>query len=463
MTAPGTDAPLPGSFRDPSGFVFRRNGVLLRAVTGRYQKEYDRLMSSGLYAALVKENRLVAHEETAGIPSDRADIYRILKPEPVPFISYPYEWCFSQLKDAARQTLVIQQRAMEFGMSLKDASAYNIQFLDGRPKLIDTLSFEEYREGEPWVAYRQFCQHFLAPLALMAHTDVRLSQLLRVYIDGIPLDLASRLLPGTTKLSLTLGTHIHLHAKSQEHYADKAAKPTGRKLSRMAFMGIISNLETAVKGLNWKPAGTEWAEYYDETNYSGSSFAEKERLVGDYIARANPKTVWDLGANTGRFSRIASHQGILTIASDIDPAAVERNYLDCREREDRYMLPLVLDLANPSPGIGWANRERMSFSERGPADAVLALALVHHLAIGNNLPLRNVAEYLAEAGKDLIIEFVPKADSQVQRLLATREDVFPDYTQEAFEEAFAARFEIIEQAQVGDSQRTLYRMTRRGV
>ena len=329
MTFPGSDAALPGSFRDPSGFVFRQNGVLYRLVTRSYQVEYDRLTGSGLYDALVKSGLLVAHREVAltGLP----EACKVLQPDMIQFISYPYEWCFSQLKDAALTTLEIQKRALESGMSLKDASAYNIQFRDGRPVLIDTLSFEPYREGEPWVAYRQFCQHFLAPLALMSHTDVRLSQLLRVYIDGIPLDLASRLLPGSTKLSLTLGTHIHLHAKSQEHYADKAAKPTGRKLSRMAFMGIISNLEAAVKGLNWKPAGTEWAEYYDETNYSAAAFAEKERLVADYLARVQPKMVWDLGANTGRFSRIASHQGILTIASDIDPAAVERNYLDCRQ------------------------------------------------------------------------------------------------------------------------------------
>jgi ribosomal protein L11 methylase PrmA len=454
---------LPGSFRDPSGFVFRRDGVLFRAVTGRYRKEYDRLMDSGLYAALVKENRLVAHQETPGILFDRTDIYKTLKPEPVPFISYPYEWCFSQLKDAARLTLAIQQRALEFGMALKDASAYNIQFHNGRPVLIDTLSFEEYRAGEPWVAYRQFCQHFLAPLALMAHTDVRLSQLLRVYLDGIPLDLASRLLPGSTKLSPTLGTHIHLHAKSQEHYADKAAKPTGRKLSRMAFLGILSSLESAVKGLNWKPVGTEWAEYYDETNYSDSALAEKERLVGDYLARAAPKTVWDLGANTGRFSRIASRQGILTIASDIDPAAVERNYLDCRERGEARLLPLVLDLANPSPGIGWANRERMSFLERGPTDAVLALALIHHLAIGNNLPLDRIARFCADIGRDLIIEFVPKSDSQVQRLLATREDIFSDYTREGFEQAFAECFETLDRSSIQGSERTLYWMRRRAV
>jgi ribosomal protein L11 methylase PrmA len=463
VNSPAFPLPLPGSFRDPSGFLFRRDGVLFRAVTGRYQKEYDQLMSSGLYAALVKEERLVAHEEVLGILPDRTDIYKTLKPEPVPFISYPYEWCFSQLKDAARLTLAIQQRALEFGMALKDASAYNIQFHNGKPVLIDTLSFEAYREGEPWVAYRQFCQHFLAPLALMAHADVRLSQLLRIYIDGIPLDLASRLLPGSTKLSPTLGTHIHLHAKSQEHYADKAAKPTGRKLGRMAFLGILSSLESAVKGLNWKAAGTEWAEYYDETNYSDGALAEKERLVGDYIARAAPKTVWDLGANTGRFSRIASHQGILTIASDIDPAAVERDYLECRERGEAHLLPLVLDLSNPSPGIGWANRERMSFLERGPADAVLALALIHHLAIGNNLPLGRIARFCADIGRDLIIEFVPKSDSQVKRLLATREDIFPDYTREGFEQAFAECFETLDWSAIQGSERTLYRMRRPGV
>jgi ribosomal protein L11 methylase PrmA len=459
MTFPASDAVLPGSFRDPSGFVFRRNGTLYRLVARSYQAEYDLLISSGLYDTLVKSGLLVAHREV--VLTGLSDAYRVLEPEVIPFISYPYEWCFSQLKDAALATLAIQKQAMEFGMSLKDASAYNIQFRDNKPTLIDTLSFEPYREGEPWIAYRQFCQHFLAPLALMSHTDIRLSQLLRVYIDGIPLDLASRLLPGSTKLSLTLGAHIHLHARSQQRYADKAVRPVGRQMSKLAFQGIISSLETAVKSLNWKPAGTEWAEYYDETNYSAAAFAEKERLVSDFLARVKPGLVWDLGANTGRFSRIASRQGILTIATDIDPAAVERNYLDCRQSGEKCLLPLVLDLANPSPAIGWQNRERVSFIERGPADAVLALALVHHLAIGNNLPLASVAEFLARAGRHLVIEFVPKSDSQVQRLLATRKDIFPGYSREALEAVFAGRFEIREQARIGDSERTLYLMTRR--
>ena len=233
-------------------------------------------------------------------------------------------------------------------------------------------------------------------------------------------------------------------------------------MSRTAFQGIISSLESTVNGLNWAPAGTEWAEYYDETNYSSAALETKARLVGEYLERIRPGTVWDLGANTGRFSRIAAARGAMTLAMDSDPAAVERCYLECRERGEKDILPLVQDLTNPSPGLGWRNRERMGLIERGPADVVLALALVHHLAIGNNLPLGHVAEFLASAGRALIVEFVPKEDSQVQRLLATREDVFPEYRQESFESAFGEFFEIQQHERVGDSLRTLYLMTGRG-
>jgi len=365
------------------------------------------------------------------------------------------------LQDAALATLAIEKTAIEHGMSLKDASAYNIQFRGCRPVLIDTLSFERYREGEPWVAYRQFCQHFLAPLALMSHTDVRLSQLMRVNIDGIPLDLASHLLPSRTRLSLGLATHLHLHAQAQQKYADKPAKPAGRKMSRMAFLGLIDNLESTTRRLAWKPEGTEWADYYAATNYTDASLEHKARLVADYLEKARPKTVWDLGANTGRFSRIASDRGIPTIAFDIDPAAVELNYLDCRKREERSLLPLLSDLTNPSPAIGWQNRERQSLIERGPCDTALALALVHHLAIGNNLPFDRIADFLAGICRTLIIEFVPKSDSQVQRLLATREDIFPDYTREAFERVFSSTFAVVDSAPVHGSERTIYLMEKR--
>ncbi|MBC8217987.1 MAG: SAM-dependent methyltransferase, partial [Planctomycetes bacterium] len=237
------------------------------------------------------------HEEVDVEPESADDAYKIVKPEPMSFISYPYEWCFSQLKEAALITLEIQKKSLKFGMSLKDASAYNVQFRNGRPLLIDTLSFEKYHEGQPWVAYRQFCQHFLAPLALMSYTDIRLSQLLRVHVDGLPLDLTSALLPTRTYLRFSLLSHIHLHAKSQKHFANRRVDKQGRNMGRLSFLGLIDNLESVVRSLKWRPQATEWGEYYEDTNYSSTAFVHKRQVVSDFLDNGNPRTVWDLGAN----------------------------------------------------------------------------------------------------------------------------------------------------------------------
>ncbi|MGD0006632.1 MAG: class I SAM-dependent methyltransferase [Anaerolineaceae bacterium] len=453
----------PASFRDPSGFLFTRAGTLYRQVNKYYQADYDLLMKSGLYASLVKAGLLVRHTEAEVEPRQPALAYKIIQPELVQFISYPYEWCFSQFKDAALATLAIQKRALESGMSLKDSSAYNIQFQHGRPVLIDTLSFEIFREGEPWVAYRQFCQHFLAPLALMALKDIRLSQLMRIFIDGVPLDLASQLLPGRTRLNFGLAMHIHQHAAAQKRYAGKEVKfeTSNARFSKMALLGLVDSLEGAVKGLSWKPAGTEWAEYYDATNYSDAAFEYKRELVGRFVERVQPKNVWDMGANNGVFSRVAGDKGIFTLSCDIDPAAVEQNYRIVKEKKEENLLPLVLDLTNPSPALGWSNEERQSLEQRGPADMVLALAVIHHLAISNNVPLPQLADYFARLGTWLVIEFVPKSDSQVQRLLASRKDIFTDYNQETFEAVFSETYAIHESVAIHGSERSLYLMEKR--
>ena len=460
-----TDGQLGSSFRDPSGVIFSHEGTIYRQVNSCYQEDYDLLKNSGLYDELVESGALIAHEEV-DLDFRLSDVaYRILKPRYIPFISYPYEWCFSQLKDAALLTLSIERRALERGMTLKDCSAYNVQFDRGRPIFIDTLSFEGYVEGEPWVAYRQFCQHFLAPLALMSRVDVRLSQLMRVYIDGIPLDLASALLPRRTWGNFRLALHIHAHAKAQGRYADAGADGESvpqprRKVGRLARIGMIDSLENAVRGMRWKPAGTTWGDYYSATNYTDDAFEHKRKLVDEYLGQLSPATVWDLGANTGEFSRVAAERGISTVSFDIDPAAVELNYLREEDEAKANVLPLLLDLTNPSPGLGWDNDERMDVPQRGPADVVMGLALVHHLAIGNNVPLEHVADYFAKLAPHLIIEFVPKSDSQIKRLLATREDIFSDYTEAGFERAFASRFRIVRSEPVHESERTLYLMER---
>jgi ribosomal protein L11 methylase PrmA len=333
--------------------------------------------------------------------------------------------------------------------------------MKGRPVLIDTLSFEPYKPGEPWVAYRQFCQHFLAPLALMGRVDPGLLQLMRVYIDGIPLPLAAKLLPVRARLNLGLATHVSLHARFQRSHESTGARTTAT-VSRESLTALIDNLERTVSGMRLQSASkTEWGDYYHNTNYSGASFKNKAAIVGELVCLAQPTTVLDLGANDGTFSRIAAESGAMVVSADIDPLAVEANYLKVKREHEERMLPLLVDLTNPSPDLGWANQERANFGKRARADMVLALALIHHLAISNNLPLGQVAQYFARLGDWLVIEFVPKGDSKVDTLLATREDIFPEYTVAGFEAAFGQEFEIREQRAVDGSERLLYLMKRK--
>lgn len=447
-----------GSFRDPSGFVFRSDGVLYRQVNHSYAADYDRLMRSGLYEELVSERLLIPHSEVDGVARTETG-YKTLRPELVSFISYPQEWCFGQLRDAAVLTLEIERRALDHGMTLKDASAYNVQFHRGQAVLIDSLSFESYEEGQPWVAYRQFCQHFLAPLLLWARVDARTSGLLRSHLDGIPLDLASKMLPRVSWLRFGELVHVHLHARSlirHRNTTKPASSVTG--IGESARRGLIDSLMRAVSRLSWEPGGTEWADYESDNSYTRQQESEKCRLVEDYLQQTtdSPSVVWDIGANTGEYSTIAARLGHDVIAFDKDPAAVEIHYRRRRAEANGKVLPLIQDLTNPSAAIGWANRERSSLQGRGPADVLLALALIHHLAIGGNVPLRAIVEYFASLARAAIIEFVPKEDPQCQRLLASRADIFPDYTQARFEAEFAHRFVLARRMPIADSGRCLY-------
>jgi len=455
----GARSDEPSSFRDPSGFIFKYRNEYYRQVNLSYKDNYDLLIDSGLFKELVSRNYLINHREISG-RSVGQSAYKIIKPDQIPFISYPFEWCFDQLKDAALLTLEIEKTALRFGQSLKDASAYNIQFFDGKPIFIDTLSFEKYAESKPWVAYRQFCQHFLAPLTLMSRLDLRLNSLMQIYLDGVPLDLAAKLLPGKTRLSLGLGAHIFLHAKSQKsHAGDKSKREL--KLSRSQFLGIIDSLKSTVAGLRLPKQRTVWDHYYDDTNYSAAGFHDKEKIVATWIKELKPKTIWDAGANDGHFSRLGSSQNIPTLSTDFDPIAVENNYLKMKAGKDHFILPLIIDLTNPSPAIGWQNTERKSFLSRGSFDLTFALALVHHLAIANNLPLNKIAELFSLQTKHLIIEFVPKTDSNAQRLLQNREDIFVNYSQIEFEKEFSRYFKIIKRKPLKDSRRILYLMLKK--
>ncbi len=455
------DRPHPGSFRDPWGFVFRRGGRLLRQINRAARPAYDRLMSCGLYDELARDGLLVRHEETDEPPLEPDRAYKVLAPEPVPLVSYPYEWCFSALRDAALLTLEIQRRALAHGLTLRDASAFNVQLrAAGRAVFIDTLSFGLYEDGAPWTGYRQFCEQFLAPLALMAYADPGASRLLRVHLDGIPLGAAARMLPLRTRLRTGLAAHLHLHARAQRRWAGRP-RPRQARMGRLGLAGLIDSLARTVRRLHAPASGSTWTGYANLCNYSAAAWAAKRDAVAAFVDETAPSTVWDLGANTGAFSRLAAERGARVAAFDADPACVESAYQDVRGGADARILPLLMDLANPSPCLGWANRERASLFDRGPADVALALALVHHLAVGRNVPLNQIAEVLAGLCRDLLVEFVPREDSQVQGMLAGREELFADYTRAHFEAAFERKFSIRRVHPLPESGRVLYAMARR--
>jgi ribosomal protein L11 methylase PrmA len=446
------------SFRDPSGFLFFENNVLYRQINKSYEKDFHELMTSGLYDELVSNHFMVSHKDAPEISLKSSNGYKIIQPEKIDFVSYPYEWSFSQFKDAALLTLEIQKIALKYGMVLKDASAYNIQFKNNSPIFVDTLSFEKYLEGQPWTAYGQFCRHFVSPIALMTQKDIRLQQLLRIYIDGIPLDLTSKLLPMKTFTMFSLISHIHAHSKAEKKYSADIKAPKQIFMKRRSFEGLIVSLYSGIKKSRLKLNETEWGDYYNDTNYSDNSFDEKKKLVKKFIELTHPKTVWDLGANTGVFSKIASEIALNVISFDIDPLAIEKNYLFLKQNNIENVLPLLMDLANPSGGIGWGNNERKSLIERKPADLVLSLALIHHLVISNNVPLDKLSEFFHKLTKNLIIEFIPKEDSQISRLLTTRKDIFYDYDKTHFETEFSKKFKILDAVSIPETLRTLYLM-----
>lgn len=448
------------SFKDNDGFIFENFGKLLRQVNKSYKADYDQLISSGLYKELVNQGLLVPHKEVDLEQALTKEAYKVLEPQPLDFISYPYEWCFSQLKEAALTTLKIQNIALKFDMSLKDANAFNIQFYKGKAIMIDTLSFEKF-QPKPWVAYRQFCQHFLNPLVLMSKLDPSLNKLLAIYLDGISVELTSKLLPFYTKFYPSIFIHIQLHSLlDHRQTSPKKVNSLSKKSSftKKSILGLVDSLEGAVIRLKLRKMNDSfWSNYVPESDsYTKEAFAQKQKIIREFLKQIKPQTVWDLGSNSGLFSRLAGDLGAEVVSFDIDPLSVEKNFYLSKGKNN--ILPLVVDWTNPSPSLGWADKERVSILDRGPVNLIMALALIHHLVIGSNIPQEKVAELFSKISKYLIIEFVPKDDPQVKELLSLREDIFKDYDNEGFERSFGKYFKIITSTTIKGSKRQLYLM-----
>lgn len=447
--------PYQSSFRDNKNFVFRDGDKIKRQINPLGFEDFRRLVDSGLYDELISKKLLVSHTvEYSG--SDKI----IICPQQVPFISYPYEWSFSMLKDAALLTIELMKTAVQYGMILKDASAYNVQFMNGQSVFIDTGSFEQYVPSQPWRAYRQFCEHFLAPLLLMSGCDLSLQNLLVSNLDGIPLALAAKLLPLKVKMRPSVYMHIVLHSKLQICYEASSAPTSSRTFSKFKLRALLESLEGLIKSLKFPTSQTQWQDYYDDNNYTPQAFNAKKEMVLGMINSTRPQTVWDVGANQGVFSRLGD-KNIAYLDLDIDPAAIEKNYLEIKESRRTNILPLKFDFNNPSPALGVGNDERLSLFERQMPDVVLFLALIHHLVIVYKVPFKKIAEVLARLSPAVVLEFVLPEDTQVQKLIKTRDNADFEYSQEIFEKTFSEYFELAEKTQIPDSKRLLYLMKRK--
>jgi 23S rRNA U2552 (ribose-2'-O)-methylase RlmE/FtsJ len=447
----------PGSFRDNNGVVFFRDGVLLRGVADAYSADYKQLFESGLYKTLTDKRLLVKHED---VTVAEESYFKVLKPDFIPFITYPSEWSFNMLKDAALLTLRVHKYALQHNMVLKDASVYNVQFAKGRPIFIDLLSFEKYQENAPWQAYGQFCRHFLAPLALMKYSDVSLNKLFITYLDGVPLNLAASLLPFKAKLRIGLYLHLFLHSKASSKYNDKRIESSKFKgVSKQSLLNLTDNLIDTVSALKWQPEGTEWGDYYDKSTEEGYLTSKKE-IIASWLDQRRFESVLDLGANDGAFSRLASARADRVYSFDIDPACVDNNYKSVRRDKIENIFPLLSDFANPTPAYGWANKERDALFDRVKPDLVMSLAIIHHLRITSGIPLTKQAVMFASLCSHMIIEFVPKSDDKVVTLLQNREDIFDDYSESSFEEIFQEHFEILDKQTVKTTDRILYYLKR---
>ena len=461
----GSATPESGSYRDRRGRIFYVGDRVLRTVMPMAKEDFDFVRASSLIDSLVEQGRLTAEtivdNNLLGAEGDAAAL--VLEHPRLPFISYPYEWCFSALKDAALLQLDIQLEALERDVTLTDASAYNVQFLGAKPIFLDNLSFRRYREGEFWDGHRQFCEQYVNPLLLRSVLGVPHNAWFRGSLEGITAEELSRLLPWRSRLSWNVLTNVFMQARLQRTAGDGAslAKAQSRRLPKIGFEQMLRGLRNWIGKLEPAADGkTVWQDYAGDNSYTTDEAKQKREFIAEFTAATSPTTVIDIGCNTGDYSLVALENGATrSIGFDFDHGALEFAYRRARDKNIN-LLPLHLDAANPSPDQGWLQAERGGFAQRAKGDAVFGLALVHHLAIAKNIPLDQVVSWLLAMAPDGVIEFVPKNDAMVQRLLQAREDLFDDYTPENFEHILGNHARIVKSTTVSASGRTLYWFSR---
>lgn len=431
-------------------------GRVFRAVTPAIYEQFAAIYDSGIIARLSDQGLMIACTRVdaddamlAKFTGPRGERASALYEHPrVPMLSYPYEWTFSQLKAAGLAHLDLQIAALEEGYVLSDATAYNMQFVDGKPIHIDVLSLQEYKEGQAWSGYNQFCRQFLLPLLLEAWAGVSYQAMYRGSIDGISFPDALAILPKRKLFSSLTGiSHVYLHGRSITSASSATSESSSRKspaISKTRYLAILQQLRDFLADLQSKKRSeTYWHSYASKNSYSDTMRDTKLSFVRDWAERVKPKLIWDIGGNTGDYSMAAIEAGAgSSIVLDGDLDSLEALY-NTRTKRGVPILPLAMNLSDPSPDLGWKQSERKGLMSRANSDGVIALAVIHHLVIGANLPFDEVINWLLDIAPDGIIEFVPKRDPMVRQLLEMRADLFPDYTEERFRQLVSSRRKIV--------------------
>lgn len=459
--------PEGGSFRDPGGAVFRVGERVIRSIHPRALEDWNGFSASPLFEELQREQLLIPTQPVASTESLPREVLAgsaaVVEHQRIPFVSYPYEWSFGMLKDAALLHLDLIERCLPHDLILKDSSAFNVQFRGGKPIFIDVLSFTRWEAGEPWLGYNQFCKMFLYPLMLEAYKHISFQSWLRSELEGLDPLVFSHLLSARDQLRPGVFTHVTLQAWMQKRLA-KARTSVRQEIKRagLSKSAIVNNIRGLRRLLHkLAPSGTDsvWADYAETHSYGQEALRQKEEFVRRAARAAPRRLVWDLGANVGRFSRLAAEHADYVVAADSDPATVEHLYRSLKAEDRQNILPLVLNLVNPSPDQGWAGRERQSLAARGKPDLVLCLALIHHMAISANIPIAAFLAWLAELGTAVVIEFVGKDDPRVQQLLLNKDDTYDDYNHSYFEACLGRFFRVEERLELAGGTRVLYYAT----
>ena len=456
----------PGSFRDPDSRIFYTADGVFRALSEQGLSDFRALESTRLFERFTGEGRLVRTEALDGSSEVPDALTRecagVLRHERIPFVSYPYEWPFSMLKDAALLQLDLLLAALDEDVVLKDSSPYNVQFRGAAPVFVDVGSFERLKEGEPWVGYRQFCMLFLYPLLLQALKDVPYHPWLRGSIDGISPAQIRSLMSFRDRFRRGLTSHVFLHARLEHRHAARGGE-VKRELRAAGFKKelIVANvrkMRKLVGRLDWSPPAGVWTEYGEKNSYTDEDAERKSEFVRRAATEGGPfGLAWDIGCNNGRYSQIAAEGASYVVAVDADQGPVELLYRELREAGSESILPLTMNLADPSPNLGWRGLERKAMPERGRPNLILALALVHHVAISANVPVREFVDWLAALGSSLVIEFPTREDAMVRQLLAPkREGLHPDYELGFFERCLADAFDVERRERLASGTRVLY-------